>query len=52
MLQKEIEHDESEDEFTAVAGAVKNVEFEPPPDGDRCFFPSGSKIFGENGSLR
>ena len=37
VLQKEIEHDESEDELTALAGAVKTAEFEP----------SWSKIFDE-----
>lgn len=35
--QKESEHNESEDELTVVAGAVKNAEFEPRPDDDKDY---------------
>ena len=38
VVQKEIEHDESEDELNVVADVVKTAEFEPCPDGDKDFW--------------
>ena len=46
-LQKDIKHDQSEDELTSVAGAVKTVEFEPCPDGDKDVFCLVGVIFLE-----
>lgn len=34
----EVEQDQSDDELTAEACAVKTAEFEPGPDGDKGLF--------------
>ena len=38
MLEKEIEHDENEEELTAVAGVRKTAKFEPRPMRINPFF--------------